>query len=77
MNKIIRLGNVYGNYDGGNFGGNFYDVRGICASITSGGATRQPMILDSNNDSNNDDKILIKQATKKVISNVSTVELQI
>jgi DNA (cytosine-5)-methyltransferase 1 len=61
MNKIIRLGNVYGDYDGGNF----YDVRGICASITSGGATRQPMILDSNNDSNNDDKILIKQATKK------------
>ena len=43
--KIKRVFNIYG-FTGGSYGGNVYDARGLCPSLsTCGGGNREPMII--------------------------------
>lgn len=53
MNKIERVGNLYG-FTGGSFAGMVYGTGGLCPCInTSGGGQREPLILvyeDDNSD---------------------------
>jgi len=45
MNRIIKLGNIYG-FTGGSFAGMIYCIKGVCPTInTSGGGNREPMIV--------------------------------
>lgn len=47
MNGIKRLGNIYFENEGGNFGGNAYDPSGLCPTINvMGGGNRQPIIIE-------------------------------
>jgi DNA (cytosine-5)-methyltransferase 1 len=47
MNEIKRLGNIYRENEGGNFGGNTYDPSGLCPTINiMGGGNRQPIIIE-------------------------------
>lgn len=47
MNNIKRLGNIYREKEGGNFGGNAYDPSGLCPTINiMGGGNRQPIIIE-------------------------------
>lgn len=45
MNKINRIGNLYG-FDGGSYAGNVYSVIGLAPTIKPfGGGRREPLIL--------------------------------
>lgn len=47
MNEIKRLGNIYRENEGGNFGGNTYNPSGLCPTINiMGGGNRQPIIIE-------------------------------
>lgn len=47
MNEIKRLGNIYRENEGGNFGGNTYNPNGLCPTINiMGGGNRQPIIIE-------------------------------
>lgn len=47
MLEIKRLGNIYRENEGGNFGGNAYDPSGLCPTINvMGGGNRQPIIIE-------------------------------
>ena len=46
--KIIRLGNIYGEDKGTGFAGNVWDINGLAPTInTAQGGNRQPMILEA------------------------------
>lgn len=55
--KLIRVGNIYGDY-GPSFAGNVYRPDGLSpALMTMGGGNRQPMIIEYGSDSDEEDDI--------------------
>lgn len=64
--NVIRFGNVYGNFDGGNYAGMVYDYRYLSPTLnTMEGGGRQPMIVvcdDVNKQSEGDYKVIEKDS---------------
>ena len=47
MNKLIRIGNLYGENRGTGFAGNIWDTEGISPALTTmGGGNREPIIVE-------------------------------
>ena len=47
MNKLIRIGNLYGENRGTGFAGNIWETEGISPALTTmGGGNREPIIME-------------------------------